>query len=125
MYIYIAKTNIPLSFIRRIFEAEILEVEGSNDDATSFYCFHVRGSSFLWHQVRCMMAILFHVGKGKEDVGVVQSMLDPSNIFGSDGSRLGRPMFAMASEIPLVLAECGYDDGWYDHSPSSLLTLTY
>jgi len=24
----------------------------------------IKGSAFLWHQVRCMMAVLFMIGKG-------------------------------------------------------------
>jgi tRNA pseudouridine38/39 synthase len=98
---------VPLSFRRRIFESDILLVdESSGDEATSYYCFHLRGSSFLWHQVRCMMAILFLVGQEREDISVVSTMMD------EEGNK-GRPMYEMAPETPLVLAECGYDEGWY------------
>ena len=36
----------------------------------------IRGSSFLWHQVRCMMSVLYMIGKGQEDISVVRQMLD-------------------------------------------------
>jgi tRNA U38,U39,U40 pseudouridine synthase TruA len=32
---------------------------------------HHRGIAFLWHMVRCIMAVLLMVGAGKEDPGIV------------------------------------------------------
>jgi hypothetical protein len=54
-----------------------------------------------------MMAILFLVGQGREEVSIVSTLLD------EEGDK-GRPMYEMADETPLVLAECGYEDGWFD-----------
>eukprot|EP01049_Picozoa_sp_SAG25_P002359 SAG25_NODE_122_length_14632_cov_129.472098_2_plen_160_part_00 len=34
--------------------------------------FRIVGSSFLWHQVRCMVAVLFMVGRGQESSGIVR-----------------------------------------------------
>ncbi|KAJ2484900.1 pseudouridine synthase deg1 [Coemansia sp. RSA 2320] len=62
----------------------------------------LRGTAFLWHQVRCMMAILFHVGQGLEDPSVVDRLLDVQ-------STPGKPEYEMASDIPLVLANCVFD----------------
>jgi tRNA pseudouridine(38-40) synthase len=36
----------------------------------------ITGQAFLWHQVRCMAAILMLVGSGQEDVSIVQRLLD-------------------------------------------------
>lgn len=40
-------------------------------DGNQLWVIKIRGSAFLWHQVRCMVAVLFLVGRGLEspDVG--------------------------------------------------------
>jgi len=69
------------------------------------YAFAVHGSAFLWHQVRCMVAILFLVGQGLEDPSVVDDLLDVEK-------NPGRPMYEMADDAPLVLWDCIFpDDG--------------
>jgi tRNA pseudouridine38/39 synthase len=71
---------------------------------TRFYVLDLRGTSFLWHQVRCMMAVLFLVGQGLEPVETVAALLDPNRL-------AGRPAYDMASELPLVLYECAFKEG--------------
>jgi tRNA pseudouridine38/39 synthase len=63
---------------------------------TTLYSFNVRGSAFLWHQVRCMVGILFHVGQGLEKSSIVTELLDVS-------TNPRRPAYEMASDKPLVL----------------------
>ncbi|KAL9317712.1 hypothetical protein ACSQ67_014229 [Phaseolus vulgaris] len=72
----------------------------------------IKGSAFLWHQVRCMVAVLFMVGKGFEspnkvdnriDVVVIDMLLDTTRI-------VRKPQYIMASEVPLVLQCCEFDD---------------
>jgi len=36
----------------------------------------IKGSAFLWHQVRCMMAVLFYIGRGKEEIGLIDTLFD-------------------------------------------------
>ena len=36
----------------------------------------VTGSGFLWHQIRCIVALLILIGQGKEEVSLIQSLLD-------------------------------------------------
>lgn len=38
--------------------------------------FELVGSSYLWHQVRCIMAILMLVGEEKEKPDIVTTLLD-------------------------------------------------
>lgn len=106
------------NFVRRIFESDIVEVDGVNTavpyldspqfrDATAesgvthpkVYYFHVRGSAFLWHQIRCMVAVLFLVGQGLEDPEVVAELLDPER-------HPRRPNYVLADDRPLVLWDC-------------------
>ncbi|KAJ3285732.1 hypothetical protein HDU79_007098 [Rhizoclosmatium sp. JEL0117] len=73
----------------------------------SFLVFEVKGHAFLWHQVRCMTAILHLIGRGLEPVSLVDDMTDLSK----HPENSGRPIYGMASEIPLVLVECGFKEG--------------
>ncbi|KAI1438956.1 pseudouridine synthase [Xylaria sp. CBS 124048] len=117
------------SFERRIFESDIVEVvdastalpylsnseflsDSSSSSSSSssavtredqtfpkVYYFHVRGSAFLWHQIRCMVAVLFFVGQGLEDPSIIDKLLDVE-------SEPRRPAYALANETPLVLWDC-------------------
>lgn len=107
------------NFERRIFQAGIHEVSPTpassviprtmrGDPSSSehfetprLYYFEVRGSAFLWHQVRHLVAILFLVGQGWEVPSIVDHLLDVA-------THHGRPIYEMASDIPLVLWDCIY-----------------
>ncbi|OCT46999.1 putative pseudouridylate synthase [Cladophialophora carrionii] len=67
------------------------------------YAFCVHGTAFLWHQVRCMVAVLFLVGQGLEDPSIVDELLDVQK-------HPGRPMYEMADDAPLVLWDCIFPD---------------
>ena len=58
---------------------------------------------FLWHQVRCMVAILFLVGQGLEDPAIVNALLDVEG-----NEHIGRPQYEMADDGPLVLWDCRF-----------------
>lgn len=64
--------------------------------------FTISGTAFLWHQVRCIMGILFLVGEGKEYPHVVHRMLDVKAF-------PVKPGYVMASDLPLVLWDCAYN----------------
>jgi tRNA pseudouridine38/39 synthase len=108
------------NFDRRIFECDIVEVKdaesalpyldredlrpsypsiGTDVKLPKVYYFHVRGSAFLWHQIRCMVAAIFMVGQGLEDAAIIDQLLDHK-------SQPQRPNYVLASEFPLVLWDC-------------------
>ncbi|KAJ2723839.1 pseudouridine synthase deg1 [Coemansia sp. Benny D115] len=64
----------------------------------------LRGTAFLWHQVRCMMSVLFMVGQGIESPDIISKLLDVKSMG-------GKPEYEMASDTPLVLADCTFDEG--------------
>ncbi|CAK9313472.1 unnamed protein product [Citrullus colocynthis] len=66
------------------------------------WAFNIEGSAFLWHQVRCMVAVVFMVGQGLEDPDVVDILLDPLRT-------PRKPQYVMASESPLVLHSCEFE----------------
>ena len=78
-------------------------------EGPKLYTFTVHGTAFLWHQVRCMVAILFLVGQGLEEPEVIDKLLDIKN-------NPRRPAYEMADDSPLVLWDCVFtvEDGGED-----------
>lgn len=64
----------------------------------------VRGRAFLWHQVRCLAGVLFHVGRGYEPPAIVDALLDVH------GACPRRPQYALAPEAPLILHHCSFGE---------------
>ncbi|RHZ52577.1 hypothetical protein Glove_460g46 [Diversispora epigaea] len=68
-----------------------------------FYEFNLIANAFLWHQVRCMMAILFLVGQKLEPPSIIDNLLDITKT-------PAKPNYEMANELPLILYDCKYDN---------------
>lgn len=112
------------NFVRRIFESDIVEVEDTGSvlpylneadvrpenvaagKHPKVYYFHVRGSAFLWHQIRHMVAVLFLVGQGLEQPSIISELLDA-------GKHPRRPNYHLADEVPLVLWDCIFPSSNY------------
>ena len=75
------------------------------------YTFCVHGTAFLWHQVRCMAAIMFLVGQGLEEPSIVDELLDVDK-------NPRRPLYEMADDAPLVLWDCIFPENDEDMSDS-------
>ncbi|KAJ3700036.1 hypothetical protein LUZ61_003741 [Rhynchospora tenuis] len=73
----------------------------SNDD--ELWEMRIRGSAFLWHQVRCMVAVLFMIGQGFESPDIIDTLLDTNKI-------QRKPQYNMAPELPLILRSCQFKD---------------
>lgn len=80
-------------------EAIQLNEGKKNAPGTKVYALVVHGSAFLWHQIRCIAAVLFLVGQGFEAPDVVDKLLDVQ-------ANPGRPNYTMADDAPLVLWDC-------------------
>jgi tRNA pseudouridine synthase len=104
------------NFVRVMYQVEIrrehddsmmTEGETSCDAEHTQMYIYVRGQAFLWHQVRCMAAVLFEVGMGNEQPEIVKRMLtDASRVDGAFSG--GKPSYIMAPPTPLLLFECAY-----------------
>ncbi|KAI8643336.1 pseudouridine synthase [Parasitella parasitica] len=70
--------------------------------ADDFYYVELKGTAFLWHQVRCIMAILFLVGQKLEKPEIVRDLLDIHTF-------PARPDYPMASDLPLLFYDCEFD----------------
>ncbi|XP_043217807.1 tRNA pseudouridine(38/39) synthase-like [Amphibalanus amphitrite] len=75
---------------------------GGGDGGYQMYQLEVRGNAFLWHQIRCMVAVLFLVGEGLEEPSVIDQLLDVE-------TNPRKPQYNMASELPLNLFDVEYD----------------
>jgi tRNA pseudouridine38/39 synthase len=92
------------NFRRRVLEVRLAPVEGLGWGGREVLELYVRGTAFLWHQVRCLVAVLAMVGRGDEAPGVVAEMLDV------DAWR-AKPSYLLASDEPLLLYGCAYAPG--------------
>ncbi|GAB4845206.1 hypothetical protein Ancab_038617 [Ancistrocladus abbreviatus] len=81
-------------------------------EGKELWAIKIQGSAFLWHQVRCMVAVLFMIGKGLETVNVIDALLDVERT-------PRKPQYAMAPEIPLVLQSCEFDSLQFSTSPDA------
>lgn len=62
----------------------------------------IESKGFLWHQIRCIMAVLLLVGEGKESPDVVKELLNVEKC-------PKKPQYHMASEVPLNLFRTSFD----------------
>nr|XP_060643156.1 tRNA pseudouridine(38/39) synthase [Anolis sagrei ordinatus] len=95
------------SFHRTILAAEVQPVdrEGETEQQNPFrmYYFEVTGQAFLYHQVRCMMAILFLIGQKMEKPEIIDELFDIEK-------NPRKPQYSMAVEFPLVLYDCDFEN---------------
>ncbi|TPX31414.1 hypothetical protein SmJEL517_g05273 [Synchytrium microbalum] len=91
-----SKTNI-----RTISEMTIREeVYGS----IRLFVVTIKAPSFVWHQIRNMMTVLIRVGQGLESEEVITQMLETK----PEKDAKTRPLFGMASPLPLILTNVEY-----------------
>ncbi|NXX74425.1 PUS3 synthase, partial [Urocolius indicus] len=102
--------NGVLNFQRTILSASVSWVDeggggGAEEPGDPFrLCqFEVTGQAFLYHQVRCMAAVLFLVGQGMESPQIIEQLLDVEK-------NPRKPQYSMAVEFPLVLYDCEFEN---------------
>ncbi|KAK9339982.1 pseudouridine synthase [Lipomyces starkeyi] len=93
------------NFNRYILHADITRVNHQFrvDGDDEVYVFDLKGTAFLWHQVRCIMGVLLLVGQGLEKPDIVEKLLDVKQY-------PCKPIYDMASDTPLVLYNCEFGD---------------
>jgi len=89
-------------FQRHIYEAKIYpSSECSISDEIGF--FQISGSAFLHHQIRCIVFLLFLIGKELENPDLISTLLNIDH-------NPCKPNYSLASDLPLVLHSCHYDN---------------
>ena len=99
------RAKAEVNTIRTIISVDIKPLKCDTKDEVKGYQIYeltIVGKSFLWHQIRYIMAVLFLVGEGREKADVVLKLLDTSQI-------LSRPQYCLASPLPLILFNCEYN----------------
>ncbi|KAH7848414.1 hypothetical protein Vadar_002445 [Vaccinium darrowii] len=89
------------NYRRHITEFEIFPCN-ERFEGDQLWVVKIKGSAFLWHQVRCMVAVLFFIGQGLESPNVVDALLDVD-------STPRKPQYRIAPEVPLVLQSCKFE----------------
>ncbi|NXN29928.1 PUS3 synthase, partial [Nycticryphes semicollaris] len=99
--------NGVVNFQRTILSAGVTWVERGGEtgpqDPFGLCQFEVTGQAFLYHQVRCMMAILFLIGQRMEKPEIIDELLDVEK-------NPQKPQYSMAVEFPLVLYDCAFEN---------------
>ncbi|CAG5125894.1 unnamed protein product, partial [Candidula unifasciata] len=81
--------NGVVNFTRKILRADVA-VFTEVDGGYSMCELTIVGLAFLWHQIRCIVSVLFLVAQGKEDAMIVEELLDVEK-------NPRKPQYAMAS----------------------------
>ncbi|KAL3250439.1 hypothetical protein MRX96_055504 [Rhipicephalus microplus] len=76
--------------------------DGFAEDSYDLLCLEIVGQAFLWHQVRCIVAVLLLIGQRLEEPQVISELLDVAK-------NPCKPQYAIASELPLVLYDCQFE----------------
>ncbi|XP_056153523.1 tRNA pseudouridine(38/39) synthase [Lampris incognitus] len=97
--------NGVLQFQRTILSALVKPAQPqhtSRADPYDLFIFEIKGLAFLYHQVRCMMALLLLIGQKLEVPEVINQLLDVD-------SYPRKPQYSMAVDYPLVLYDCHFE----------------
>jgi tRNA pseudouridine38/39 synthase len=89
------------SFVRTILETRLEYIPDMVCGQRRVLELYIRGTAFLWHQVRCIASLLLMIGQGKEEPGIMTTLLDIE-------ATPRKPLYLMASEEPLLLFNCKY-----------------
>jgi tRNA pseudouridine38/39 synthase len=106
--------NVQKSTVKKVLSASIFPADHStfgrsisesltfSNNPYDIMIFEISAHGFLWHQIRCIMAVLFLVGEGKEKENVVSDLLDLRKT-------PNKPQYQLSSGLPLVLYQCDYN----------------
>ncbi|KAL4660508.1 tRNA pseudouridine(38/39) synthase [Arapaima gigas] len=108
--------NGVLQFQRTILSASIQPAQPQKTVSCGSYdlfFFEVKGLAFLYHQVRCMMAVLLLIGLKLEKPDVIDQLLDVEK-------HPRKPQYSMAVDYPLVLYDCHFEGLNWQREPEEV-----
>ncbi|KRY23052.1 tRNA pseudouridine(38/39) synthase [Trichinella patagoniensis] len=91
------------SCVRTVFDVQFTKVNAGGLNSRTLCCFTIVANAFLWHQIRCIMSVLFAIGEGKEQPDVIEWLLNTELC-------PAKPQYSMVVGWPLVLYGCQYDN---------------
>lgn len=107
------------NYIRKVINAEVrmYRQDFRNISGYDMCQLIITSQAFLWHQIRCLMGVLFLIGEGKEEAEIMLELLNIENC-------PKKPQYNLAHEIPLNLWYCEYDTKeWYIHKDELFNTI--
>jgi len=113
------------NYERRIFEIRIEKVKNeniiypfdikeniiNNEYYQSYVCI-IKGTAFLWHQVRCIMQILFLIGDELEEIDLINEMLNEKSKY--------EFKYGLADDSNLILSDCVFEFINFNNNESSI-----
>ena len=105
--------NGVVTFVRRIDQVEIVVEDSEDQGSYDICCLIIKSKAFLWHQIRCIVAVLLMIGEGLEEEDVIDQLLDIN-------TNPCRPAYQMASDLPLNLFKTEYNNISWQQDPASL-----
>ncbi|KAJ8414382.1 hypothetical protein AAFF_G00052520 [Aldrovandia affinis] len=108
--------NGVLQFQRTILSASIQPCQPHklpSTDPYDLFVFEIKGLAFLYHQVRCMMAVLLLIGQKLESPELIDQLLDVEN-------NPRKPQYSMAVDYPLVLYDCHFEGLQWQSEPEEV-----
>ncbi|KAH8277892.1 hypothetical protein KR018_009680 [Drosophila ironensis] len=90
------------NYTRNLQAAKVVTCEErTSDSGYDMYYLEIQANAFLWHQIRCIMAVLLLVGQRKEEPSVISSLLDVK-------TNPCKPQYTPAIGLPLNLFRCDF-----------------
>ncbi|XP_030375234.1 tRNA pseudouridine(38/39) synthase [Scaptodrosophila lebanonensis] len=72
-----------------------------SESGYAMYYLEIKANAFLWHQIRCIMAVLLLVGQKREQPSVISELLDVA-------TNPCKPQYTPAIGLPLNLFHCDF-----------------
>uniref|UniRef100_A0A1B0B7B8 tRNA pseudouridine synthase n=1 Tax=Glossina palpalis gambiensis TaxID=67801 RepID=A0A1B0B7B8_9MUSC len=94
------------NYVRHIEAANVRLCPHENESKNKGYAMHyleIKANAFLWHQIRCIMAVLLLVGQEKEEPSVINELLNVEK-------NPCKPQYTPAVGFPLNLYHCEFRD---------------
>ncbi|KAH8355197.1 hypothetical protein KR093_008155 [Drosophila rubida] len=90
------------NYMRNLQHAEIKRCDDTaSDSGYAMYFLEITANAFLWHQIRCIMAVLLLVGQRHEQPSVIGELLDVVK-------NPCKPQYTPAIGLPLNLFNCDF-----------------
>ncbi|KAI8971956.1 pseudouridine synthase [Mycotypha africana] len=101
------------NYERKVFSLDINKVHDHSQD--DFYEVQLKGSAFLWNQVRNIMSIMFLVGQRLESPEIARDLLDLQKY-------PAKPDYPLADSLPLMLYDCEFDNISWKYANDTMVT---
>lgn len=97
--------NGVVNYKRNILSADLIVDSHENvvNESYSMCNLQITGTAFLWHQIRCIVSLLFLIGQHKEKPEIISELLDVDK-------HPNKPQYCMSADFPLVLFDCAYSE---------------